>query len=89
MGRDGTSLSHRFPSSSLILFFQAYLLGLGGMTPLTGRLSDIVGRKPLLYIAVAIFVAFSAMCGAAKNMTELIAARALQGVGSGMVILLV
>lgn len=59
------------------------------MTPLTGRLADILGRKPLLYIAIVIFTAFSAMCGAAKSMTMLIAARALQGVGGGMVILLV
>lgn len=51
------------------------------MTPLTGRLSDIVGRKPLLYVAIILFSAFSAMCGAAKSMTVLIVARALQGVG--------
>ena len=59
------------------------------ITPLCGRMSDIVGRKPLLYGAIVIFVAFSAMCGAAKSMTVLIIARALQGIGSGMVILLV
>jgi len=38
-------------------------------TPINGRVSDIVGRKPLLYSAIVIFFVFSALCGAAKSMT--------------------
>ena len=38
-------------------------------TPINGRVSDIVGRKPVLYVAIVIFLIFSALCGAAKNMT--------------------
>lgn len=39
------------------------------LSPVNGRVSDIVGRKPLLYAAILVFVIFSALCGAAKSMT--------------------
>jgi MFS family permease len=39
------------------------------LAPVNGRVSDIVGRKPLLYFAILDFVIFSALCGASKNMT--------------------
>lgn len=48
---------------------QAYTLAMTLLAPVNGRVSDIVGRKPLLYCAIVIFVVFSALCGAAKNMT--------------------
>lgn len=35
--------------------------------PMNGRVSDIVGRKPMLYIAIVVFTVFSALCGAAQN----------------------
>ena len=38
-------------------------------TPLNGRLSDIVGRKPMTFVAIIIFFIFSALCGAAKTIT--------------------
>ena len=37
-------------------------------TPINGRVSDIVGRKPMLYAAILVFTVFSALCGAAKSM---------------------
>ncbi|MBB5773910.1 EmrB/QacA subfamily drug resistance transporter [Nonomuraea jabiensis] len=61
----------------------AYLLTSTVTVPLYGRLSDQHGRKPLLLIGMVVFVAGSALCGAAQDMPQLIAFRALQGLGAG------
>jgi EmrB/QacA subfamily drug resistance transporter len=52
-------------------------------TPLYGKLSDIYGRKPFFLIAIAIFIAGSALCGLAQSMYMLAAFRAFQGLGAG------
>lgn len=57
-------------------------------TPLWGKLSDLYGRKALLQSAVALFVIASAFAGLAQNMSHLIAARAVQGVGIGGIVAL-
>lgn len=67
----------------------AYLLASTSLIPLYGRLSDLTGRKPLLYAATVIFLIGSALCGAAQNMAWLDAARGVQGIGGGGVISLV
>ncbi|MEV5753351.1 MDR family MFS transporter [Actinoallomurus sp. NPDC052308] len=64
----------------------AYLLTSTITVPLYGRLSDVHGRKPLLLIGVTVFLAGSALCAAAQNMPELIAFRAVQGLGAGALI---
>lgn len=56
------------------------------MAPFLGRVSDLVGRKPMLYGSIVFFLVFSALCGAAKDMTWLIVARAMQGLGGGSII---
>ncbi|KAJ6502853.1 major facilitator superfamily domain-containing protein [Mycena vitilis] len=61
----------------------AYLITSAAMSPAFGKLSDIFGRKPVLYPSMLIFLVGSALCGAAKSMTWLILARALQGIGGG------
>jgi EmrB/QacA subfamily drug resistance transporter len=61
----------------------AYTLGLSVSTPLWGKLGDMYGRKNNFIVAVLIFLAGSALAGAAPGMTELIAFRALQGLGAG------
>ena len=61
----------------------AYLLGATISMPLWGRASDLYGRKPLFLAAIAIFLAGSALSGAAGGIGELIAFRALQGLGAG------
>jgi len=66
----------------------AYLLAQTAVTPLYGKLGDLYGRKVVLQSAVVLFLVGSALCGAAQSMTELIAFRALQGLGGGGLIVL-
>lgn len=61
----------------------AYLLASTAATPLWGKLGDQYGRKKLFQTAIVIFLIGSALCGLAQGMGELIAFRALQGLGGG------
>jgi len=61
----------------------AYLLSTTVTVPLYGKLSDLYGRRRLFVVSISIFLLGSALCGAAQSMGELIAFRALQGVGAG------
>ncbi|KJK41363.1 DSBA oxidoreductase [Streptomyces variegatus] len=66
----------------------AYLLAATAATPLWGKLGDQYGRKRLFQTAIVIFLIGSALCGAAQDMAQLIAFRALQGLGGGGLIVL-
>ncbi|TQL22749.1 MFS transporter [Streptomyces sp. SLBN-134] len=66
----------------------AYLLASTAATPLWGKLGDQYGRKRLFQTAIVIFLVGSALCGAAQDMSQLIAFRALQGLGGGGLIVL-
>jgi EmrB/QacA subfamily drug resistance transporter len=66
----------------------AYLLAQTAVTPLYGKLGDLYGRKRILQSAVVVFLAGSALCGLSRTMTELIAFRAIQGLGAGGLIVL-
>src|SRR5579859_1067055 len=57
----------------------AYLVVVAGVLLTTGRLADMLGRKPIWATGLIIFTAGSAICGAAPSLGLLIAARALQG----------
>ncbi|MEU0024351.1 MDR family MFS transporter [Streptomyces sp. NPDC006335] len=61
----------------------AYLLASTAATPLWGKLGDQYGRKRLFQTAIVIFLIGSALCGMSQDMTQLIAFRALQGLGGG------
>ena len=61
----------------------AYLLAITVVTPLYGKLGDLYGRKVVLQGALVLFLVGSALCGLAQGMTELIAFRAIQGLGGG------
>ena len=61
----------------------SYLLAITVVTPLYGKLGDLYGRKIVLQGALVLFLIGSALCGLAQGMTELIAFRAIQGLGGG------
>ncbi|MFG2353135.1 MFS transporter [Streptomyces sp. NPDC048521] len=61
----------------------AYLLTSTIGLPLYGKLGDLVGRKGVFQFAIAVFVVGSALAGRAQTMDQLIAFRAVQGVGAG------
>jgi EmrB/QacA subfamily drug resistance transporter len=61
----------------------SYLLAQTVITPIYGKLGDLYGRKRMLQLAVVLFLAGSALCGASRSMLELILFRALQGLGGG------
>ena len=61
----------------------AYLLGATVSMPLWGRASDLYGRKNLFLAAIVVFLAGSALSGAAGSLGQLVAFRALQGLGAG------
>ncbi len=61
----------------------AYLLASTVVGPLYGKLGDLYGRKRVLEVALVLFLLGSALCGAAQTMPQLIAFRAVQGLGGG------
>ncbi|MFJ9826366.1 DHA2 family efflux MFS transporter permease subunit [Streptomyces sp. NPDC101160] len=61
----------------------AYMLASTAATPLWGKLGDQYGRKRLFQGAIVLFLIGSALCGIAQNMPQLIAFRAVQGLGGG------
>src|SRR5437868_15409507 len=61
----------------------AYLLTSTVTVPLYGKLSDLYGRRRLFVVAISIFLAGSALRGVAQSMGQVIAFRALQGLGAG------
>jgi EmrB/QacA subfamily drug resistance transporter len=62
----------------------AYLLTLAVVIPASGWIGDRLGTKRTFLFALALFTVASALCGAAQSLPQLIAARALQGVGGGL-----
>ena len=61
----------------------AYLVAATTMTPISGKLGDLFGRKPLLLGAMVGFVLASALCGQSRNMLELVLFRGVQGLFAG------
>jgi EmrB/QacA subfamily drug resistance transporter len=73
-----------FSQSGLAWVVNAYLITFGGLLLLAGRLGDLAGRRNVFMIGLALFVAASALCGAADSQALLIAARFAQGVGGAL-----
>jgi EmrB/QacA subfamily drug resistance transporter len=63
--------------------FSAYLLASTTTVPIYGKLSDLYGRRPVYMFAMALFLVGSLLSGSAASMTQLILARAVQGLGAG------
>lgn len=90
-GLDQTVLSTALPviaaemhgQGQLPWVFSAYLIAYTAVIPLYGKLADRVGARPMLLVAGGFFVAGSLGCMAATSIEQLIAARALQGLGGG------
>ncbi|HEY8447580.1 MAG TPA: MDR family MFS transporter [Thermomicrobiales bacterium] len=61
----------------------AYLLTSTASTPLWGKISDLYGRRIIFQSTIAIFLIGSALCGLSQDMFQLIAFRAIQGLGGG------
>ena len=66
----------------------AYLVAATIVMPIYGKLGDLIGRKPLFIVALGLFVAGSTIGVFTQDMTTLIAARAVQGLGGGGLMLL-
>ena len=73
-----------FSQSSLAWVVNAYLISFGGLLLLAGRLGDLVGRRRVFLIGLAVFTVASLLCGVAQSQGMLIGARFAQGVGGAM-----
>ncbi len=88
---DGTIVSTALPTiaGKLHGFSQyawvgtAYILASTISTPILGKLGDLFGRRKVMLSVIVVFLLGSLLCGLAQNMTQLIAARAVQGLGGG------
>ena len=67
----------------------AYILASATVIPIVGKLSDLYGRKGFFLVGVALFLLGSALSGLSQTIEQLIAFRALQGLGAGVGIALV
>jgi EmrB/QacA subfamily drug resistance transporter len=73
-----------FSQSSLAWVVNAYLIPFGGLLLLAGRLGDLVGRKRVFLIGLAVFTLASLLCGVAQSEAVLIGARFVQGAGGAL-----
>ncbi|KAJ7225861.1 MFS general substrate transporter [Mycena pura] len=64
----------------------AYMLTQTAFQPLYGRISDLVGRKLVLYCSMLVFSLGSLLCGTAQSIAMLLAARAISGIGAGGIV---
>jgi EmrB/QacA subfamily drug resistance transporter len=62
----------------------AYLLTSTIMLPITGKLTDMFGRKPFFIAGIAVFIFGSLLCGLSQTMDQIIIFRGLQGIGGGI-----
>lgn len=74
-----------FTQASLAWVINGYLITFGGLLLLSGRLGDLVGRRRIFLIGLALFTSASLLCGLASSGELLIAARFVQGVGAATV----
>jgi EmrB/QacA subfamily drug resistance transporter len=66
----------------------SYLLAATVSTPIWGKLGDLYGRKRMFQLSIVVFLAGSVLSGLATTMVQLIAFRAVQGLGGGALIVL-
>ncbi|HEY5108252.1 MAG TPA: MFS transporter [Acidimicrobiales bacterium] len=73
-----------FTQSALAWVIDAYLITFAGALLLAGRLGDLIGRKKVFLVGVALFTLASAACGAADSQALLVGARFAQGLGAAL-----
>jgi EmrB/QacA subfamily drug resistance transporter len=73
-----------FSQSGLAWVVNAYLIAFGGLLLLVGRLGDLIGRRRIFMVGLAVFTTASLVCGVADSQTVLVAARFVQGIGGAM-----
>jgi EmrB/QacA subfamily drug resistance transporter len=73
-----------FSQSSLAWVVNGYLIAFGGLLLLAGRLGDLIGRRRVFMIGLAVFTVASLLCGLAQSQAVLIGARFVQGVGGAL-----
>jgi EmrB/QacA subfamily drug resistance transporter len=73
-----------FSQASLAWVVNAYLIAFGGLLLLAGRLGDLIGRRRVFLIGLAIFTVASLLCAVAQSQGVLIGARFVQGVGGAL-----
>jgi EmrB/QacA subfamily drug resistance transporter len=78
----GIQRTLHFSTANLSWVQNAYLLAFGGLLLLGGRSGDILGRRRLLTAGIALFTLASLLGGLAQTPAELLAARAVQGIGA-------
>jgi EmrB/QacA subfamily drug resistance transporter len=73
-----------FSPSGLAWVVNAYLIAFGGLLLLAGRLGDMIGRRRIFLLGLAVFSVASLACGLARNQQMLVVARFVQGIGGAM-----
>src|SRR5207302_886996 len=73
-----------FSQANLAWVVNAYLIAFGGLLLLAGRLGDLIGRRRVFMVGLAVFTGASLLCGLAQSQALLIGARFVQGVGGAM-----
>ena len=73
-----------FSQPNLAWVVDAYLITFGGLLLLAGRLGDLIGRKRVFMIGLALFTTASLLCGLSESQGLLIAARFVQGIGGAL-----
>jgi EmrB/QacA subfamily drug resistance transporter len=73
-----------FSQPNLAWVVDAYLITFGGLLLLAGRLGDLVGRKRVFMVGLALFTTASLLCGLSDSQAVLIAARFVQGIGGAL-----
>lgn len=90
---DGTILNTSLPPMAVALHVRpltlsatitGYLLASAAVLPMTSWLGDRFGLRRIFVVAIALFTGASLLCGLAQSATQLVAARALQGFGGGL-----
>ena len=92
---DGTALNVAMPAIQdglhasgvqLLWVVNSYLLMLAALIPVGGSLGDLFGRRKVFSLGICLFMAASLICGLSPDVNFLIAARAVQGIGSSLMI---